>query len=68
MGDKLFATSTQRIKYGNELKAANAVIIKPNQMGTVTETLQAIESCYNAGLAYILADTLMKQKIPLLLI
>ncbi len=45
VGDDLFATNPARIIYGLEQQAANAAIIKPNQVGTVTETLQAIKLC-----------------------
>ncbi len=42
IGDDLFATQSARIKHGVEGKAANAVLIKPNQVGTLSETLDAI--------------------------
>ena len=45
VGDDLFATSAERIEAGMEHNYANAAIIKPNQVGTVTETLQAIKLC-----------------------
>lgn len=45
VGDDLFATNAARIAYGIEHQSANAAIIKPNQVGTVTETLQAIKLC-----------------------
>ena len=45
VGDDLFATNPSRIAYGIEQNAANAAIIKPNQIGTVTETLQAVKLC-----------------------
>ncbi len=45
VGDDLFATNTARIADGIEQGLANAVIIKPNQVGTVTQTLQAIKLC-----------------------
>lgn len=45
VGDDLFATNAARIAYGIEHQSANAVVIKPNQVGTVTETLQAIKLC-----------------------
>ncbi len=49
VGDDLFVTNTARIKKGIELKAANAVLIKLNQIGTLTETLDAIEMAHRAG-------------------
>ncbi len=43
VGDDLFVTNLERIKIGREIGAANAVIIKPNQIGTLTETVAAVE-------------------------
>ena len=42
VGDDLFVTNTRRIRQGIEYNAGNAVLIKPNQIGTLTETLDAI--------------------------
>lgn len=42
VGDDLFVTNTERIQKGFDLDVANAVLIKPNQIGSVTETLEAI--------------------------
>ena len=42
VGDDLFVTNTERIQKGFEMNVANAVLIKPNQIGSVTETLEAI--------------------------
>ena len=49
VGDDLFVTNTTYIKKGIELKAANSVLIKVNQIGTVTETLDAIEMAKRAS-------------------
>jgi enolase len=49
IGDDLFTTNLERIRAGIERKSANAVLIKPNQIGTVTETLAAIELTQQAG-------------------
>ena len=49
VGDDLFVTNTTFIKKGIELKAANAVLIKLNQIGTLTETLNSIEMAKEAG-------------------
>ena len=49
VGDDLFVTNVQRIKKGIELGAANAVLIKLNQIGTLTETLDAIQMAHRAG-------------------
>lgn len=49
VGDDLFVTNTERIKKGIELNAANSVLIKLNQIGTLTETLDAIQMAHRAG-------------------
>jgi enolase len=48
-GDDLYVTNPSRIKKGMEMKASNAVLIKPNQIGTLTDTLQAVELTKKAG-------------------
>lgn len=47
VGDDLFVTNTERIQKGIEMNASNAVLIKPNQIGTLTETLEAIRMTKN---------------------
>jgi len=42
VGDDLFVTNPKRLKKGIELKVANTILIKPNQIGTLTETLQTV--------------------------
>lgn len=49
VGDDLFVTNVERISRGIEQNAANAVLIKLNQIGTLTETIAAIELAYKAG-------------------
>lgn len=49
VGDDLFVTNTKRIEKGIELSAANSVLIKLNQIGTVTETLNAIKMAQDEG-------------------
>lgn len=49
VGDDIFVTNTERIKKGIELGVANSVLIKLNQIGTLTETLEAIEMANRAG-------------------
>lgn len=49
MGDDLFVTNTQRLSRGIESGAANAILIKVNQIGSLTETLDAIEMAKRAG-------------------
>lgn len=49
IGDDLLCTNPQRIKRGIDEKAANAVLIKVNQIGTMKETIEAIKMTHNAG-------------------
>jgi enolase len=49
VGDDLFVTNTKRLKKGIDLKVANSILIKLNQIGTITETLDAIEMAKRAG-------------------
>jgi len=55
VGDDLFVTHLGRIKQGILLGAANAVLIKPNQVGTVSQTIEAIKLCQAAGLVAIIS-------------
>ncbi len=56
VGDDFFTTNPARIRKGIELKAANAVLIKPNQIGTLTETLTAIRTAREAGYGAMLSS------------
>ncbi len=49
VGDDLFVTNTQRLKRGIDMGVANSILIKVNQIGTLTETLEAIEMANRAG-------------------
>jgi len=49
VGDDLFVTNTERLKRGIDLGVANSILIKVNQIGTLTETLEAIEMANRAG-------------------
>jgi len=55
VGDDLFVTNTQRLAQGIEKGIANSILIKLNQIGTVTETLQAIEMATAAGYTSIIS-------------
>ncbi len=48
VGDDIFVTNVERIAHGIEEKTANAVLIKPNQIGTLTETIAAVRMAYGA--------------------
>ncbi len=56
VGDDLFTTNPARIQKGIELKAANAVLIKPNQIGTLTETMEAMRIAKEAGWAAMVSS------------
>jgi len=49
VGDDLFVTNTERLKKGIEMGVANSILIKVNQIGTLTETLDAIQMANRAG-------------------
>ncbi|RPF47400.1 enolase [Hydrogenoanaerobacterium saccharovorans] len=55
VGDDLFVTNTKRLQEGISLGAANSILIKVNQIGTLTETLQAIETAKKAGYTAIIS-------------
>jgi enolase len=55
VGDDLFVTNTEYLSKGIHVGAANAILIKVNQIGTLTETLDAIEMAHRAGYAAIIS-------------
>ena len=55
VGDDLFVTNTERLKKGIEENAANSILIKVNQIGTLTETLDAIEMAKKAGFSAVVS-------------
>ena len=55
VGDDLFATNAGRLRRGVAERAANAILIKPNQIGTLTETLEAIGMARAAGFATVIS-------------
>ena len=55
VGDDLFVTNTEFVKKGVQKNAANAVLIKLNQIGTVTETVATIHLCQKSGWNYIIS-------------
>jgi enolase len=55
VGDDIFVTNPAFIRRGVKEKAANAVLIKLNQIGTVTETIEAIALCRKAGWGYVVS-------------
>lgn len=55
VGDDLYVTNPKRLKRGIEEKAGNAILIKVNQIGTLSETLEAIEMAKKAGFGIVLS-------------
>ncbi len=55
VGDDLFVTNTERIRTGIRKKVANSVLIKLNQIGTLTETLDAIQMAHRAGYTAVIS-------------
>jgi enolase 1/2/3 len=55
VGDDLFATDIGRLRKGVHLQAANAILIKPNQVGTITETIEVIRRAKESGFATIVS-------------
>lgn len=55
VGDDLFVTNPARLAHGIQLGAANAVLIKPNQIGTLTETMETIALAQSAGYGAVLS-------------
>ena len=55
IGDDLFTTNPQRLQRGIEMGAANSVLVKVNQIGTLTETLATIDLARRAGFDYVVS-------------
>ncbi len=55
VGDDLFVTNTEYLEKGINVGAANAILVKVNQIGTLTETLDAIEMAHRAGYAAVIS-------------
>ena len=55
VGDDLYVTNVNRLSRGISLKASNAILIKPNQIGTLTETIAAVKMAQQAGWAAIVS-------------
>jgi enolase len=55
VGDDLFVTNTERLKRGIAERSANSILIKVNQIGTLTETLEAVETAQRAGFTAVMS-------------
>jgi len=55
VGDDLFVTNPERLRRGIEAKTANSILIKVNQIGTLSETLEAVEMAHKAGYTAVMS-------------
>jgi enolase len=55
VGDDLFVTNIERLQKGINIKAGNSILIKLNQIGTVSETIQAVKMAHAAGMTAIIS-------------
>jgi enolase len=55
VGDDLFVTNPKRLKSGIEMKAANSILVKVNQIGTLSETLDAVDMAHRAGFTAVMS-------------
>ncbi len=55
VGDDLFVTNVERLKQGIETNTANSILIKVNQIGTLTETINAVNMAHNAGYTSVMS-------------
>ena len=55
VGDDVFVTNTQRLQEGIDKGIANSILIKPNQIGTLTETHQAVELAHRHGYTAVMS-------------
>ncbi len=55
VGDDLFVTNPERLRRGIEAKTANSILVKVNQIGTLTETLEAVEMAHRAGYTAVMS-------------
>jgi enolase len=55
VGDDLFVTNTARLNKGIDLGVANSILVKVNQIGTLTETLDAMQTAFKAGYTAIVS-------------
>ena len=55
VGDDLFVTNTERLRRGIETSTGNAILVKVNQIGTLTETLEAVETAHRAGFKAVMS-------------
>ena len=64
VGDDLFVTNPKRLKHGIEIKAANAILVKPNQIGTLTETIETVNLAKEHNYRFILSHRSGETEYP----
>jgi enolase len=64
VGDDLLVTNPTRVRRAIKEKAANALLVKLNQIGTLTETIEAVETCHRAGWRAVTSHRSARPKIP----
>ena len=55
IGDDLYVTNTERLKEGIKMKSTNSILIKPNQIGTLTDTIKAVEMARDSDMATVIS-------------
>ena len=55
IGDDLYVTNSERLKQGIDMKSTNSILIKPNQIGTLTDTVKTVELAKNSEMATVIS-------------
>ena len=55
IGDDLYVTNSKRLKQGIDMKSTNSILIKPNQIGTLTDTVKTVEMAKNSDMATVIS-------------
>ena len=55
IGDDLYVTNSERLKQGIDMKSTNSILIKPNQIGTLTDTVKTVELAKNSDMATVIS-------------
>ena len=55
IGDDLYVTNSERLKQGIDMKSTNSILIKPNQIGTLTDTIETVELAKNSDMATVIS-------------
>ena len=55
IGDDLYVTNSERLKQGIDMKSTNSILIKPNQIGTLTDTIETVELARNSDMATVIS-------------